>query len=209
MRTAAGPQFCSSKTANVTLLDDKANSGSFVALAVAAILTSGSHVNGATIEAKSVSLADVQSAIGSAHEGDTVIVPSGTASWTSTLVITKGINLKGATSITGSISSPVVTDETIILDELPRRKPQNRPRRQQGPEPQQGSLEEEQPLPERQQGVQGRNAAGGRSRGAGFSRVMLCGNPEMTAEMRLILKQRGMRPCRRVLTGQFVAENYW
>jgi ferredoxin--NADP+ reductase len=41
------------------------------------------------------------------------------------------------------------------------------------------------------------------------SRVMLCGNPEMTAEMRLILKQRGMRPCRRVLTGQFVAENYW
>ena len=64
-----------------------------------------------------------------------------------------------------------MTDETIILDELPRRKPQNRPGRQQGsPGAQQGSLEEEQPLPERQQGVQGRSAGGGGLRGAGFSR---------------------------------------
>ena len=96
----------------------------------AIIMTVGCQVSGATIGAKSASLGDVESAIGSAHEGDTVIVPAGTASWTSTLVITKGITLKGATSIGGSISSPVVTDETIILDELPRRSPQNRPGRQ-------------------------------------------------------------------------------
>ena len=57
-------------------------------------MTIGCHVNGATIEAKSVSLGDVESAIGSAHEGDTVIVPGGTASWTSTLVITKRITRK-------------------------------------------------------------------------------------------------------------------
>ncbi|RJG01094.1 ferredoxin--NADP reductase [Noviherbaspirillum sedimenti] len=41
------------------------------------------------------------------------------------------------------------------------------------------------------------------------SRVMLCGNPAMTDEMRELLKARGMRPCRRELPGQYVAENYW
>lgn len=41
------------------------------------------------------------------------------------------------------------------------------------------------------------------------SRVMLCGNPEMIEETRRILHERGMRPCRRVLPGQFVTENYW
>ncbi len=41
------------------------------------------------------------------------------------------------------------------------------------------------------------------------SRVMLCGNPEMIEETRRILHERGMRPCRRALPGQFVTENYW
>ena len=41
------------------------------------------------------------------------------------------------------------------------------------------------------------------------SRIMLCGNPEMIEETRRILHQRGMRPCRRALPGQFVTENYW
>ncbi|QAU34428.1 ferredoxin--NADP reductase [Janthinobacterium sp. 17J80-10] len=41
------------------------------------------------------------------------------------------------------------------------------------------------------------------------SRVMLCGNPAMTDEMRELLKQRGLRPCRRDMPGQYVAENYW
>lgn len=41
------------------------------------------------------------------------------------------------------------------------------------------------------------------------SRVMLCGNPAMTDEMRELLKQRGLRPCRRDAPGQYVAENYW
>lgn len=44
---------------------------------------------------------------------------------------------------------------------------------------------------------------------AASSRVMLCGNPAMTEEMRELLKQRGMRPCRREVPGQYVAENYW
>ena len=41
------------------------------------------------------------------------------------------------------------------------------------------------------------------------SRVMLCGNPQMIEDTRKLLHQRGMRPCRRALPGQFVTENYW
>jgi len=44
---------------------------------------------------------------------------------------------------------------------------------------------------------------------AATSRVMMCGNPAMIEDIRHILHQRGMRPCRRVLPGQFVTENYW
>lgn len=41
------------------------------------------------------------------------------------------------------------------------------------------------------------------------SRIMICGNPNMVTEVREILHQRGLRPCRRVLPGQFVTEDYW
>lgn len=48
-----------------------------------------------TIYATSPSLADVQSAISVANPGDTVIVPAGSATWLSTLTITKSILLFG------------------------------------------------------------------------------------------------------------------
>lgn len=41
------------------------------------------------------------------------------------------------------------------------------------------------------------------------SRIMMCGNPAMIEDMRRLLHQRGMRPMRRALPGQFVTENYW
>lgn len=41
------------------------------------------------------------------------------------------------------------------------------------------------------------------------SRIMLCGNPAMIEEMRLLLKERGMRPVRRDTPGHYVGENYW
>ena len=50
----------------------------------------------------SPSYTDVTAAVASASDGDTVMVPAGTASWTSTLTITKGIALIGATTITGT-----------------------------------------------------------------------------------------------------------
>ena len=71
-----------------------------------AILT---QADAATITAKSVSFSDVASAIRSAHEGDTVMVPAGTSSWTSTLTINKSVTLQGAGD-----------DKTVILDDVPR-----------------------------------------------------------------------------------------
>lgn len=41
------------------------------------------------------------------------------------------------------------------------------------------------------------------------SRIMICGNPQMIEDTRKLLHQRGMRPCRRALPGQFLTENYW
>lgn len=65
-------------------------------------------VNGAVLEAKSVSLSDVHAAIRAATDGDTVTVPAGTATWTATLDITKNITLQGA--------GP---DSTVIIDAVP------------------------------------------------------------------------------------------
>jgi ferredoxin--NADP+ reductase len=51
--------------------------------------------------------------------------------------------------------------------------------------------------------------AAGLALNAAQSRVMLCGNPDMIEETRKLLHERGMRPVRRALPGQFVTENYW
>ena len=53
-----------------------------------AVLRSG---DAATVNAKSVSFADVNTAVGLAKDGDIVTIPAGTATWTSTLSVTKGI----------------------------------------------------------------------------------------------------------------------
>jgi len=69
----------------------------------------------ATITASSCSLSDVQSAISSASSGDIVIVPAGSATWSTALSITKGITLQGAgidsTTITSSGGSQMIKYE--------------------------------------------------------------------------------------------------
>ena len=87
------------------------------------LMTVLGQAEAATINAKSVSLPDVSSAIASAHDGDTVVVPPGTASWTSTLTIAKGIMLEGAGN-----------DKTVILDEVPREESREQPARRSQPE---------------------------------------------------------------------------
>ena len=73
------------------------------------------------INARSLSLTDVRTAIASAADGDTVILPAGTAVWHSTLTIAKGITLQGQTT-TDSTNGTAV-DNTIIQDSDARRKP--------------------------------------------------------------------------------------
>ncbi|PYL98383.1 MAG: hypothetical protein DMF19_14320, partial [Verrucomicrobia bacterium] len=64
----------------------------------------------------------VEGCIRSAAEGDIVTLPAGTFSWTSRLEITKGITLKGQTTIAGAgTSNPTITDATIIQDNTPRK----------------------------------------------------------------------------------------
>jgi len=75
----------------------------------------------ATVYDSDGSEASVQACIRSAADGDIVTLPAGTFSWTSPLIITKGITLQGQSTITGAgTSNPAITDETIIKDDTPR-----------------------------------------------------------------------------------------
>jgi hypothetical protein len=100
-------------------------------LSLAFILSVGvlNEVKGAIVQAKSVSHADVHAAVQSATDGDTVTVPAGTETWTTTLEVTKNITLRGAGS-----------GLTVIIDAVP-----GMARRDQRPEraskrPSQGAL---------------------------------------------------------------------
>jgi hypothetical protein len=76
---------------------------------------------GATVYQSNGSEASVQSIHDNrARDGDTIVVPAGTFSWTSRLEITKGITLQGATTIVGPASNPTIIDATIIQDDTPR-----------------------------------------------------------------------------------------
>src|SRR5262245_10203780 len=59
----------------------------------------------ATIQAQGCNSSQVAAAINSAADGDTVVVPAGTCTWTSPLTIGKSITLQGAGA-----------DATIIVD---------------------------------------------------------------------------------------------
>src|SRR5262249_10484663 len=85
----------------------------FVSVFLAA---AGVELRAATITAASVSLVDVSAAVASAVDGDTVIVPSGTATWTSRLVIANAITLIGQTT-TDAVAGTAV-DNTIIVSKL-------------------------------------------------------------------------------------------
>jgi hypothetical protein len=67
----------------------------------------------ALINADSCSRADVQSAINGASDGDAILVPAGTCTWTSSVVVpsSKGVVLKGA-----GIGSTIIIDNTGIYD---------------------------------------------------------------------------------------------
>jgi hypothetical protein len=98
-----------------------------IALAASAFLVISYRAEAGTITASGVDLPSVSSAVALASDGDRVVIPPGTASWNSTLTVTKGITLVGATTISGSADSPTVTNATIIVDEVTRDSGLNAP----------------------------------------------------------------------------------
>jgi hypothetical protein len=87
-------------------------------LLAALLFAASSAAQARIINAASPSLADVTRAIAPAVDGDTVIVPAGTAAWTSGLTITKGITLVGQT--TTDPVNKTANDRTIITDNVAR-----------------------------------------------------------------------------------------
>lgn len=70
------------------------------------------NAQAALVNARSASLKDVAASVASATDGDTVVVPAGTATWTTRLTISKAITLQGAG-----------IGETIILEDLTADEP--------------------------------------------------------------------------------------
>jgi hypothetical protein len=67
-----------------------------VSVAATLIFAPSCLAGATTINASSASQSDVTAAIASAADGDTVTIPSGTATWTRTLSVTKAITIQGA-----------------------------------------------------------------------------------------------------------------
>jgi hypothetical protein len=82
------------------------------ALLAALLFAASGAVQAKTIDALSPSFFDVNKAIGSAADGDIVIVPAGTATWSDQLVITKAITLMGKTT-TDSVAGTSQDNTTI------------------------------------------------------------------------------------------------
>lgn len=75
------------------------------------ILAATTYAN--TQTAASCNVADVQTAINAANNGDTVIIPTGSCTWATGITVTKQITLQGATVPTRSATA---TDGTTITD---------------------------------------------------------------------------------------------
>jgi hypothetical protein len=70
------------------------------------LLTVLGRAEATVVTARSVALADVSTALAAAREGDTVIVPAGSATWVSQLVITKMVTFQGA-----GVGQTIITDQ--------------------------------------------------------------------------------------------------
>src|SRR6478735_72359 len=91
------------------------------AMLAAALFAASGAAQAKSITALTPSFFDVSKAIGSAVDGDTVIIPAGKASWTSQLVITKAITLMGQTT-TDSVAG-TANDKTIVQYNLTDKRP--------------------------------------------------------------------------------------
>jgi len=86
------------------------------ALLAALLFAASGAAQAKTITALTPSFFDVNKAIGSAVDGDTVIIPAGKATWTTQLALDKGITLMGQTTTNSAAGTAV--DNTIIVYNL-------------------------------------------------------------------------------------------
>src|SRR5438105_12488809 len=84
------------------------NAGRLFKVCLSVVMSVAAIARGAIHTARSPEFKDVQSAVNSANDGDTVIVPGGTDTWSSTLTIRKNITLQGNG-----------VGKTVILDGIP------------------------------------------------------------------------------------------
>jgi len=80
------------------------------------LLLSLSSAHAAVIEAASSSYADVNTAVGTASNGDTVIIPAGNSTWTSMLDIPVGITVQGAGVANTQITASGLTGPVLSFD---------------------------------------------------------------------------------------------
>lgn len=96
--------------------DSRSNSAVVGSLLAGLLCVVSGATQGRSINAVSPSLSDVKRAIAAAADGDIVIIPAGTAAWTSALAITKGITIQGQT--TTNSDNGKADDQTVLVDNL-------------------------------------------------------------------------------------------
>ena len=86
----------------------RSSHAALLSLAFSILLSLSGQAEAAVINARSASFADVRAAVASAADGDTVVIPAGTNTWTQSMSISKAITLKGAG-----------VGQTVIQEDLP------------------------------------------------------------------------------------------
>src|SRR5438067_6667129 len=80
--------------------------------------------SGATVYQSDGSEANVQSLNAVASDGDVITLPAGTFIWTAGVSLTKGLTIRGQTTVTGAgTANCSANDQTIIIDEKLRATP--------------------------------------------------------------------------------------
>ena len=92
-------------------------------IAIVLVSTSWSDASGTTWYPADPSFASVQAAINSASDGDTISIPAGSATWTTTLTINKAITLQGSgsalTLITNNVSGGLRPGTLMVITLVP------------------------------------------------------------------------------------------
>ncbi len=79
------------------------------------------------VNAASCSAQDVQRALNQAHQGDTVAIPAGSCTWTSTLTVSTAVNLLGSatgtTEIVDNVARPHCSDHPLLFMNISENQP--------------------------------------------------------------------------------------